>query len=201
MKQTKMEKDYQELFGDIPKDFLPIIDYIFKDVKCKKVKHSLQDEVTRIMNIKYKTIKFTIYLLPKGCPRPKAGKFHTFYVKGAKDNKKVFDEFIATIDQEVIKTATIFDCIYYMPTPTSLNTVQRVLAEMGLIANLSKPDWDNAGKTYSDMIVPKLLKDDALIIDGRSRKKYSIKPRIEITIQYQEDFDCEYNRKKVMGWK
>ena len=68
---------------------------------------------------------------------------------------------------------------------------------MGLIYPINKPDWDNLGKTYSDMIQDYLIADDALIIKGTSEKFYSIKPRIEIEIEYMEDFDSTFNRNKM----
>ena len=49
------------------------------------------------------------------------------------------------------------------------------------------------------MIQNTLIYDDSLIIEGISKKFYSIKPRIEITIKYMEDFDCLFNRKKIMS--
>ena len=60
-----------------------------------------------------------------------------------------------------------------------MSLVNQVLAELGLIRPLKKPDFDNLAKTYSDMTQGILLFDDALIIEGISRKWYSCKPRIE----------------------
>ena len=78
-----------------------------------------------------------------------------------------------------------------------MNKIERVLAEMGFIRPISKPDWDNVAKAYCDMIQGFLIYDDSLIIDGTSSKYYSLKPRIEITIEYMEDFDSDFNRKKM----
>ena len=74
---------------------------------------------------------------------------------------------------------------------------EKILAEMGYIRPISKPDWDNVGKTYSDMIQGTLLFDDSLIIEGISRKFYSIKPRIEIKIEYMKKYDSLYNTNKM----
>ena len=62
---------------------------------------------------------------------------------------------------------------------------------------MSKPDWDNVGKAYCDMIQDILIYDDSLVVEGVSKKFYSVKPRIEITIEYMEDYDCEFNKKKI----
>ena len=82
-----------------------------------------------------------------------------------------------------------------------MSKVEMVLAEMGLIRPISKPDWDNIGKAYCDMIQGFLIYDDSLIIKGMSEKFYSIKPRIEITISYMEDFDSKFNKRKMLKRK
>ena len=86
----KMEKDYEKEYGDIPKDSLERIDYLLKDTKLHRCKLRVYDEIKRISKIKWKTISYTIYLLPKATPRPRSSKNGIFYVKGAADNKKFF---------------------------------------------------------------------------------------------------------------
>ena len=76
-----------------------------------------------------------------------------------------------------------------------------ILAELQHLQNVSKPDWDNVGKTYSDMIQNSLILDDSLITVATTRKLYSIKPRVEIKIRYRLSFDCKYNKRKVESWK
>ena len=91
----------------------------------------------------------------------------------------------------------IFHSKVYIPTPESMKTEDKILAEMGYIRPLSKPDFDNVAKTYADMIQDSLILDDALIIKGISEKYYSIKPRIEIDIKYMKEFDSIFNKKKI----
>ena len=57
---------------------------------------------------------------------------------------------------------------------------------------------DNLIKTYTDMLKGALLYDDSIIYKGVSEKYYSVKPRIEITIQYMTDFDSDFNKKKIL---
>ena len=78
-----------------------------------------------------------------------------------------------------------------------MTVYEKIFAELGLIRPIAKPDWDNLGKTYSDMIQGSLLYDDELIVEGISRKFYSMKPRIEISISYMKDIDCKFNKKKI----
>lgn len=193
----KMEKDYEEKYGDITEDYEERINQLLTPIKTDSRRKLLQEEIFRIRNIEWITKKFTIYLLPKATPRPRLGQRGVFYVKGAKDNKKLFKKFINDIDIDIITTPTKFTCKSYFPIPSSMNQIEKVLAEIGLIRPISKPDWDNVGKSYCDMLQGLILYDDSLIVEGVSKKYYSMKPRIEITISYMKEHDSGYNRKKM----
>ena len=194
---TKMEKEYNDLYGDIPRDYEGRLDYMINQMKLNRLKEPISQYIERIRNIKWKTISYTIYLLPKATPRPRSGKNGIFYVKGAKDNKKFFEHYIDNGDIQLITTPVKFTCISYLPIPSSMSSIEKIGAELGFVRPISKPDWDNVGKTYCDMIQDLLIYDDSLIIEGVSKKYYSVKPRIEITIKYMEDFDSDFNRKKI----
>ena len=193
----KMEKDYEEKYGDITEDYEERINQLLTPIKTDSRRKLLQEEIFRIRNVEWITKKFIIYLLPKATPRPRLVQRSVFYVKGAKDNKKLFKKFINDIDIDIITTPTKFTCKSYFPIPSSMNQIEKVLAEIGLIRPISKPDWDNVGKAYCDMLQGLILYDDSLIVEGVSKKYYSMKPRIEITISYMKEHDSGYNRKKM----
>ena len=193
----KMEKEYNELYGDIPPDYEGRLDYLIKDMKLNKFKVPIMKYLNRILKIKWNRLSYTIYLLPKATPRPRMGNRGVFYVKGAKDNKKFFENFIKDQDVILITTPVKFYCTSYFPIPKSMKGIEKVAAELGFIRPISKPDWDNVGKAYCDMIQDILIYDDSLVVEGVSKKFYSVKPRIEITIEYMEDYDCEFNKKKI----
>jgi Holliday junction resolvase RusA-like endonuclease len=193
----KIEKEYKETYSDIPNNFPERLEYIFQNNNFKRVKDKIIPEMDRIKNIKWKKISYTIYLLPKATPRPRSGKHGIFYVKGAKDNKKIFEKFMINQDIPLITTPTKFYCSSYFPIPSSMHPIEKLCAEFGLIRPTSKPDWDNVAKAYCDMCQGFLLYDDSLVVEGVSKKFYSVKPRIEITLEYMEDYDCEFNKKKI----
>lgn len=194
-----IEKEYNKLYGDIPKYNNERIDYLLKDTNLKRNKLKVYDEIQRINSIKWKKKSFTLYIIPKATPRPRSGKNGIFYVKGSSDNKKFFKEFIKDKELEIINTPCKIECMSYLPISKSMNSVNKILAELGFIRPISKPDWDNLAKAYCDMIQGYLLEDDALIIEGISKKYYSIKPRVEITIEWMESFDCKYNEDKIIN--
>lgn len=193
----KMEKEYNEKYGDIPEEYEERLEILLSPITTEKRKNILLDSIDKVRNINWITKKFVIYILPKATPRPRLGKSGVFYVKGAKDNKKFFKKYIEDEDLNIITTPTKFKCESFFPTPSSMNQIEKILAEIGLIRPISKPDWDNVGKAYCDMLQGLLLYDDSLIIEGISKKYYSMKPRIEITISYMEEHDSVYNNKKM----
>ena len=197
----KIEKDYNDIYGEIPKDYDGRLDYLLNKMNLKRFSEPVYEYMKKIRNIKWKTISYTIYLLPKATPRPRSGKNGIFYVKGAKDNKKFFQNYLINQEIDLINTPCKFKCVSYFPIPNSMNNIEKIAAELGLIRPISKPDWDNIGKAYCDMIQDLLIYDDSLIVEGISKKFYSIKPRIEIEISYMEDFDSHFNKKKILGKK
>ena len=191
--------EYEEKYGSIPNDRDQRLQFIMSKAKDQdRTFSSVPKEIERIRKIKWKTIKYVIYLIPKASPRPRKSMNGHFYVNGAADNKRFFKNFYKeTLDTPIIDTPCKFYCDSYLPIPNDMSLVNQFLAELGLIRPLKKPDFDNLAKTYSDMTQGILLFDDALIIEGISRKWYSCKPRIEITFKYMEEYDSEYNRKRI----
>ena len=197
---TKKELlEYEEKYGSIPNDRDERLQFIMSKAKDQdRTFSSVPKEIERIRKIKWKTIKYVIYLIPKASPRPRKSMNGHFYVNGAADNKRFFRNFYKeTLDTPIIDTPCKFYCDSYLPIPNDMSLVNQFLAELGLIRPLKKPDFDNLAKTYSDMTQGILLFDDALIIEGISRKWYSCKPRIEITFKYMEEYDSDYNRKRI----
>lgn len=194
----KLLAEYEAEYGAIPTDELSrIIDFL-ENHPLNRMKRTISDEINRIHNIKWNHVDFTLYMVPKASPRPRSNfKNHIFYVSGSKQNKEIFASEFAECDIPMIITPMKFSSKAYLPIPKSMPKAEQVLAELGFVRPISKPDFDNLVKTYTDMITSTLIYDDALIIDGRMSKFYSWKPRIEISIEYMEEFDCEFNKNKI----
>ena len=198
MKKYKVLEDYKKEYGHIPVESTRLLSYLMSTMDISKIKKNILLEANRIANIHWSTFHFTIFMLPKASPRPRySSKGHMFYVKGASDNKKIFQEAMKDSDFPIINTPMKFCCTSYLPIPNTMKKHEKILAEMGLIRPISKPDFDNLAKTYSDMIQEIVMTDDALIVEGISRKYYSCKPRIEIIIEYMDEIDSDYNKKKT----
>ena len=199
-KQDHYNRKYGEISNDTKERFLDMLDD--KNIKDKDLK-PLKERAYSIMNLmRYSHLDFILYMEPEASPRPRMGRFGAFYVKGARYNSEFFEEAIKTLEEkfEKINTACQITMDIYVPIPKDMNKIEAILAEVKLIRPLVRPDWDNFGKTYSDMIQKHLLCEDSLVVDGRVRKFYSVKPRIELRFTYQDYFDSKYNKKKVESW-
>ena len=199
MPSKKELKQYEEKYGEVTNDCLERI-YNFIDGINDRQLENVRKDIENNLNTKWKSISFIFYFIPKATPRARYTGFGKhFYVSDAMNNRKLMEDFVKNelSDFNLITTACKFYCDCYFPTPKTMTKSEQLRAEMKLINNLSKPDWDNLGKTYSDMIQNTIIMDDSLIIDGRVRKYYSSKPRIELTIEYADRYDSNYNMKNI----
>jgi len=88
------------------------------------------------------------------------------------------------------------DVIAFMAPPASKPKTWKVLALIeSVIRPAKKPDWDNIGKIVCDALNGIAYKDDSAIVDGRVRKYYSDRPRVEVRIIDITDFRDQWSRK------
>ena len=202
----KKNKDlYKTKYKDLDDDEIVrirkfMIQSRFTDKDMKK----FVKEVNRISDLEKETIKIVLNIIPESTPRPRYSSVgHNFYVKNASSNNKFMKLLVGKEEalQGYITVPCEFVCRMYFPIPSDMNRVDTLLAEMGYIRPPIQKDWDNLGKTYSDMIQKWLLINDALIVKGTSEKYWSLKPRVEIEITYTMGPDCKYNTKKIRATK
>lgn len=191
--------EYNKLYGDIPRGNIErFTQFVTQNKIPKNTQEVLYERMKRFNRIPWKKETLIMYIIPKGCPRPRStSKGSFFYVKGAKDNKRFFEKAMKDIDFPIIGTPCRVKCISYLPIPRSMSPVDQILSEFGFMYPISRPDFDNLIKTYCDMVQGRILTEDSLVIDGRSTKFYSWKPRVEFTIEWMSDYDSEFNRKKL----
>lgn len=196
--------DFTEKHKDKPFNNNRRLIKLLRDLNVKdKEMSKLQSMVRKLSGAEWETVSFIICFDPKSTPRPRSGRGGIFYVKGARDNMKLFEDFVKEIQEpyELITTPCKIKIDSYFEIPNGMNRFEKICAELGMIRPISKPDWDNIGKTYSDMIQKTLLHDDCTIISGMSNKYYSYLPRVEITISYMTEYDCKFHKRKIEGWK
>lgn len=208
MKRKNREQKHEEYikkFNDIPIDFKERLEWLYDNLN---ISESLGFDILlkrdkMLNNLFFYNTKIILFEVPEGAPRPRFRiinrknisnlainnpKFvHVYSITGAEDSafmKRLMtqDDFDA-IDQ-MICTPCKIDIYTYLKTPSSYNKEDIILSEIGIIRPITKPDWDNLGKRYSDMFNENIWLDDTLVIDGSVHRYYSVLPRVEIYIQY-----------------
>jgi len=197
MKESQKELEYREKYGFLPDTREELLLYLEKTLKLDMDKIAAEEE--RINSIPWNRIHIEAMVVPHGSPRPRLGGGH-FYVKGAAETKRYFKRIVT--ENRIICTRTNYFLTLFMPTPVSqMNKTEIYLAEKGVIMPTSTSDWDNLAKTYTDCLQGILLLNDNQINPGGVVKYFSIRPRVEIDIAYQESFDSRYNERKVTNTK
>lgn len=195
---NKLVEEYDRLYAHLPNTDKELEDYIREKYKVNQDKvDKMKDD---IIGLEWKQIHLILPIIPKPTPRPRYTSKGHMYVKGAAEHKQFFQ---AILDEhDIIFTTTKIDIDVYLPIPTSsMNSSEILLAQQGFIRPIGGGDWDNIAKTYCDMMQGVLISNDNIIIEGSLRKWYSIKPKVKISLMYQENFDSKYNKRKVTSSK
>lgn len=204
-KRKDKQKIYDRLFNNIPRDYNERLEWLSNNLHLNSMK--MDTIVGKYNTMKerlfFKRFFIVLYEIPEGSPRPRfrlvnrknlrnmaianPNFIHVYSPVGAEDNK--YMKRLLTKDEfkeftKLIYTPCIVDYKAFFKTPSSFNSVEKYLAELGVYTPISKPDWDNIGKKYCDMTNENLWVDDRLVIQGTVEKLYSVLPRVEITIDF-----------------
>lgn len=138
-------------------------------------------------------IRIVLAGTPKGKGRPRfavrGGKGHAFTPAPTRS----FEGSLKYAAQEVMGDKIPLECaldvtiITYMPIPKSWPKKKQAAALDGTLRPTGKPDWDNMAK-MTDALNEIVWRDDGQVVDGRVRKFYSDRPRLEIEITPIIDF-------------
>ena len=204
-KRKDKQKIYDRLFNNTPRDYNERLEWLSNKLHLNSMK---MDTIVGKYNtmkerLYFKRFFIVLYEIPEGSPRPRfrlvnrknlrnmaianPNFIHVYSPVGAEDNK--YMKRLLTKDEfkeftKLIYTPCIVDYKAFFKTPSSFNSVEKYLAELGVYTPISKPDWDNIGKKYCDMTNENLWVDDRLVIQGTVEKLYSVLPRVEITIDF-----------------
>jgi len=206
MKQNRAvkAKEYETKYGNIPLDYKERLEYLYDSLNIneKKGNEILNQRDMMLGSLYYTDFKIILYEQPEGTPRPRFrlinrknigqaamnnGQFVHVYSINAKDDQVFIQRLLGNdliqLDQFIYTPCEVYFNAYFK-TPSAYSQKDTYLAELGLHRPLTKPDWDNIGKKYSDMFNGNIWIDDTLVVDGKVSKFYSILPRVEITVRY-----------------
>lgn len=216
--RTSKSIEYAKKYGDIPLDFYERLNYMYDMYNIDEKKQQIiLDTKAKLMNSLYfKEFNIKLFEDPEGSERPRTrlvnrynltnmakanSSFIQIYSPCAKEDSMYMkrlmqDEEFNELDA-LITTPCIVDINVYIPMPKSFNFNNAFQAEMGIIRPIKKPDWDNIGKKYTDMLNLNVWIDDDIVIDGAVHKYYSILPRVEINIKYLNMFYNKYQYNQI----
>ena len=206
-RKTRKQKhdDYENKFGHIPIDYRERLDWLYDELKItdRQGFEILHNRDMMMQSLEYIDTEIILFEVPEGSPRPRfrlvnranlsnmamsnPNFVHVYSLTGKEDNvfmkRLMSQEDFHALDQMICTPCTI-DIYAFMKTPSYYNREDTILAEIGLHRPISKPDWDNLGKKYSDMFNANMWLDDTLVVDGSIHRYYSVLPRIEIRLRY-----------------
>lgn len=218
-RKTRVQKhnEYEDKFGDIPIGYKARLEYLYDKLHITEEQafDILKKRDTMLSNLQFTDTQIILFEVPEGSPRPRfriinrknlsnmallnPNFVHVYSLTGKEDNifmKRLMSEEDFDALNQMICTPCVVDIYAFMKTPACYNREDTILAEIGLHRPISKPDWDNLGKKYSDMFNTNVWLDDTLVIDGSVHKYYSILPRIEIRLRY---LNMMYNKHQYLS--
>lgn len=208
-KQKKINYDIN--YSGIPLDYYDRLSYMTDLYKLSenKMDEIIAKKINMERNLTYYDLNIVLYEEPEGTPRPRFrlvnrknfanqaitnSSFVHVYSINAKDDflymRRLMETELLSLNQ-LINTPCIIEFDAYFKTPSSFSITDKFMAELGLINPITKPDWDNVAKKYSDMYNHNVWLDDSLVKKGTVEKFYSILPRVEIKLRY---LNCVYNK-------
>lgn len=206
-RKTRLQKadEYEKKFSHIPVDYKERLEWLYDTLKIteKEAYAILEKRGQMLSTLKYSDVNIVLFEVPEGSPRPRfrlinrnnlsnmalanPNFVHVYSPVGHEDNvfmKRLMSEQEFEGLNHIICTPCNVDINAYLKTPSYYNRTDTILAEIGAIRPLTKPDWDNIEKKYSDMFNKNVWLDDTLVIDGAIHRYYSVLPRIEIRLRF-----------------
>lgn len=210
--RVQKHNEYVEKYGNIPIDYNERLNYLYENLNISESQafDILAKRDRMIQSLEYYDTQIILFEVPEGSPRPRfrivnrsnlsnmalsnPNFVHVYSLTGKEDNmfmKRLMNDEDFVELNSMICTPCMVDIFMFFKTPSAYNREDTILSEIGLHRPITKPDWDNGGKKYSDMFNANVWLDDTLVIDGSVHKYYSILPRVEIRLRY---LNMVYNR-------
>ena len=213
-------KLYESKYSEIPRDYIERLSWMYDKYNITKAKAEeiLRAKYNILSSLYYSDdILVVLYEEPEGSPRPRAryvnksnltsyaksdpGYIQVYSLTGASDRKfmkrLIDDNDLMKLDH-LICTPCDVEYNTFSKTPSSYNTINTFLSEVGIIRPVSKPDFDNMEKKYADMYNGNVWIDDALVQDAAIHKYYSILPRVEIRLKFLNLLYTKYQYEQII---
>lgn len=174
-KKKTIEEEYEK-YSFLPDDQESLISHLENTLSRRTLSESdrLEKEYDMI-NKETEVLEFYIHMIPKPACRPRyIVKLKRAYVPHAADNWNFFKKQVEEghIDiKQIISTPCKMELEFYRPYPSNSRKSEWIMMEKKKIKNISKPDWDNLGKT-TDMFNETLWVDDSYVYDAHVKNGF-----------------------------
>lgn len=201
-------KAYGQQFADVTSDDdIYLLDKYFKEnkVDVEKTYNKARDRLIKIVSEREeKTLKIVMYEYPMHTHRGRTDGRGGIYSPGAKEHKKYFEKQVKKVTKKaisIINTPMRITIDAYLEMPKAVPPDEVMLFQLKLLSVIDKPDWDNIGKCYPDMMTEILTVDDDIVYSGTVNRYYNLLPRVVITITYLAKHESKYIYKKMKNRK
>ena len=221
MTRKEEQEKYDSLYAEVPRDYNERLEWMIQkyNVTPRMMDTIIEKKRHMEFNLTYYDYKIVEYNFAHAKSRPRYRFVNRKnYMDAAKANpsfvqvysphaQEDFNSMHRLIDEELdqlhlfIQTPCTVFINVYEPTPSGFSTVDKFLAEYGLIPSISDKDYDNYLKSTSDRLNTNLWLDDSLVVSGTVNKLYSELPRQEIFIRYMNVIPNKYQYNNVTGRK
>lgn len=170
------------------------------DKACKKANVKLEKILEQR---EYQSIEIIMYENPMQTHRPRTTQYGSIYSPNAAENHKYFEKAIKSVVKtlKLVNTPAEISVEAYIEMPAQIKPDEVILFEAKVLNVLDKPDYDNIGKCYTDILSDVLITDDDIFYSGKVTKYYSVLPRVVIRITYLKAHESDYIYKKIKSRK
>jgi Holliday junction resolvase RusA-like endonuclease len=176
---------------DVSEEQTELANSLIEELGLKeRVVNEIQDELTLAFD-ENRWIELKLLHLgePKASPRPRMNSRLGIMYDSSKGLKQsIIEQIQAQLPRNFkpFSKQIIFNAKCFLTVPKSFGKKDQVLAELGIIRPLKKPDKDNLDKLIYDALLKVLYTDDSIIVGGNTDKYYSCKPRTELTLYIEK---------------
>lgn len=170
----------------------PYLERFMKEnnVKVRDIENAIKLYEAHEKDNPWEELPLTFIIDPRAASRPRVTNQGRVYAhpKDTAHKKELLTMIAEMLDLEkfdIIEGEILVNAVVYRPFYSKLNKAEKLLAELGYIKPVNKPDWDNLAKLPLDAFEGKLYTNDSQVTTGLLEKRFSIEPRIELTFQFQ----------------
>ena len=134
-----------------------------------------------------KSISFTIMGSPVTWQRVKQNRFANVHYNDPKMivyQNRIADCFIGQCRDEPTDNPVFIECRAFFQIPKTMPKWKKAIAETEKLPYEKIPDADNLFKNVADALQKIAYTNDSRVTDILLRKRYSLKPRMEVTIYF-----------------